>query len=174
MVQLIDHSSINRAGFGQAQMKGFLAGWLNLLRRRPNDLLSFRGVQHILRLYNRIDRGLQYIDLDLIVGSVGRTHDFSRGFYPRDSVSEARWESVNRLFYSAGLPPIEVYKVSDVYFVVDGHHRVSVCRSNETEFIEAYVTEFHSPISINNYDDLNSISNKLRQLRKSSTHLVLT
>lgn len=174
MAQLYDFSTINRTSFGQAQAKGMWAKWINLLKRQPNELLSFRDVQHILRLYTKIEKGLQYIELDQIVGSVGRTQDFSRDFYPRASVSEGRWESVNRLFYGTGLPPIELYKVSDVYFVLDGHHRVSVCRSYGTGFIEAYVTEFHSPISINNQDDLTSISRKLRQSRKSGTHLVLT
>lgn len=174
MIHQFDLTRVKRAKFGQAQFKGIWAKWVNKMRGRPNDLLSFQDMQNTMRLYSRIDRNLQYIELDQIVGSVGRTHDFSREFYPRDSVSEARWESVNRLFYGAGLPPIEVYKVSNIYFVLDGHHRVSVCRSYKTEFIEAYVTEFHSPISINNNDDLNSISSKLRQSRRSGTHLVLT
>ncbi|MCB0166571.1 MAG: hypothetical protein KDI79_20250 [Anaerolineae bacterium] len=174
MVQLYDYSKINRSSFGQAQVKGTWVKWINVLKRRPNDLLSFQDVQNTVRLSTRIERGLQYIELDQIVGSVGRTHDFSRDFYPRDSVAETRWESVNRLFYGVGLSPIEVYKVSNIYFVLDGHHRVSVCRSNRTGFIEAYVTEFHSPISINNYDDLNSISSRLRQSRKSATYPALT
>lgn len=174
MIQQFDLTRVKRANFGQAQFKGGWAKWVNRVKGRPNDLLSFQDVKDTMRLYNRIDKGLQYIELDQIVGSVGRTHDFSREFYPRDSVSEARWERVSRLFYEAGLPPIEVYKVSNIYFVLDGHHRVSVCRSYKTEFIEAYVTEFHSPISINNNDDLNSISCRLRQSRRSGTHLVLT
>jgi hypothetical protein len=45
-----------------------------------------------------------------------------------------------------GYPPIEVYKVGDVYFVRDGNHRVSVARANGLTTIEAYVTEIPTEI----------------------------
>ena len=40
-----------------------------------------------------------------------------------------------------GVPPIEVYKLGEVYFVADGNHRVSVARANGFKDIDAYVTE---------------------------------
>jgi ParB-like chromosome segregation protein Spo0J len=41
-----------------------------------------------------------------------------------------------------GFPPIEVYKVGNDYFILDGHHRASVARYLGNRFIEAYVTEW--------------------------------
>ena len=40
------------------------------------------------------------------------------------------------------LPPVSLYKVGGFYFVLDGHHRVSVARFHGVEWIDAYVTEF--------------------------------
>lgn len=170
MVQLYDLSNIKLSTFGQVRAKGLRSQWLNLLQGRPNELLPFRDVQHNLRLYNKIYNGLQTIRLDQIIGSVGRVQDFSREFYPRHRALEGRWENVNRLFLGTGLYPIEVYKVSNIYFVLDGHHRVSVCRNYEVKFIEAYVTEFYSPIPLNKNDNFKTIHSKLR---KSKTHLFL-
>ena len=40
------------------------------------------------------------------------------------------------------MPPIEVYRIGELHFVKDGHHRVSVgCTHSVTRDIEAYVTE---------------------------------
>ena len=39
------------------------------------------------------------------------------------------------------MPPIDVYRVGDLHFVRDGHHRVSVARAQGLATIEAYVTE---------------------------------
>src|SRR5438045_9127127 len=45
-----------------------------------------------------------------------------------------------------GFPPIDVYKVGDVYFVIDGNHRVSVARQLGAKTIEAYVTELPTSV----------------------------
>lgn len=46
----------------------------------------------------------------------------------------------------ASLPPIEVYQVGDVYFVLDGNHRVSIARQEGVEFIDAHVIEMKTPV----------------------------
>ena len=48
----------------------------------------------------------------------------------------------------AWVPPVVLYKVGDVYFVVDGHHRVSVARQQGQEFIEAEVRECKVKVSV--------------------------
>jgi hypothetical protein len=45
------------------------------------------------------------------------------------------------------LPPIELYKIGDVYFVVDGNHRVSVAHVQGQEYIDAEVTEIDLPMT---------------------------
>ncbi len=112
------------------------------LTGQPTELLSFEQVRESLRGISGLPRGLQEIPLDAIVGSVGRYADFSRTFLPLDDSQGQRWARVKAMSESlTGLPPIEVYKIGDAFFVRDGHHRVSVARSLGAKSIEGYVTE---------------------------------
>jgi hypothetical protein len=84
-----------------------------------------------------------------IVGSVGRYQDFTRSFLPKRSVNRDRWKRINALARGqAGFPPIEVYKVGDAYFVIDGNHRVSVARQLNMPTIEAYVRELDTNVEV--------------------------
>ena len=78
-----------------------------------------------------------------IGGSVGRCSEFDRDFMPaKESVGE-RWKRVDRAFHRGEeLPPVSLYKVGGFYFILDGHHRVSVAHYHGVEWIDAYVTEF--------------------------------
>lgn len=116
---------------------------LRLVQGRPLDLLPFEAVKEKLHLKQIVDRGVIEVPLDRIVGSVGREHAFNRAFLPRDESLRSRWEEVKDLAEGqSGFPPVELYYVNDVYFVVDGHHRVSVARSLDAPTIEARVKEF--------------------------------
>jgi hypothetical protein len=73
-------------------------------------------------------------------------------------MDEQRWRRVDTIAHNRqGFPPIEVYKVGDVYFVRDGNHRVSVARMHGAQTIEAYVIEYETPVSIDNWDDMDAI-----------------
>jgi hypothetical protein len=84
---------------------------------------------------------LHEIPLNEIVGSLGRHTDFNRQFLPRKDSQAGRWARVRMAYDHSGLPPIEVYKLGEIYFVADGHHRVSVARQLGARYIEAYVIE---------------------------------
>ena len=43
------------------------------------------------------------------------------------------------------MPPIDVYRIGELHFVRDGHHRVSVARALGRADIDAYVTEVQHP-----------------------------
>jgi len=58
---------------------------------------------------------------------------------------------------SGQLRPIQVYKIGEVYFVLDGNHRVSVARERGVSEIPAYVTEIHTKININPETDLDDL-----------------
>jgi hypothetical protein len=89
-------------------------------------------------------RGLQTVRIDQIVGSMDRFQDFDRTYFPRKRFTAGRWQNVDRSYYQdVRLPPIQLYKVGDVYFVKDGNHRVSVAREKGQEFIDAEVIEGH-------------------------------
>jgi len=114
------------------------------------QLLSYEDVAEKLKLHARTDRGVQHIPLDAIVGSVGRNTEFTRTFLPRRAGDQQRWANVKAAFMEngAGLPPIEVYKVGEVYFVVDGNHRVSIAKQEKFTTIEARVIEFKTDIKL--------------------------
>ena len=77
-----------------------------------------------------------------IVGSVDRTADFDRRFRPTSNRLRERWQGINLAQRSGrGMPPIAVYRVGDLHFVRDGHHRVSVALALGHTVIEANVTE---------------------------------
>jgi hypothetical protein len=92
--------------------------------------------------------GLQLIRLDSIVGSVDRGRDFDRWFRPRSSRVRERWERL-ALAQRRGesIPPIQVYRVGELHFVVDGHHRVSVAHALGLATIDAYVTEVRTRLT---------------------------
>lgn len=136
----------SREIWNQARRKAFwqrVSGTLGI-GKGYEPLVSFDDVQQKLRLNQHAYRGLQQVPLAQIIGSVGRYHDFTRTFLPLTESDSARWRRVAELQMEAGLPPIDLYKVGDAYFVRDGNHRVSVARQLGMETIEAYVWEYET------------------------------
>lgn len=129
----------------RAAMEDLLARWQG---KSPN-LLSFEEVRRKLRATDMAERGLQEIPLAAIIGTTGRYAEFTRTFLPRQGVDEERWAGVKQaVTEAAGLPPIQVYKIGDAYFVRDGHHRISVARELGAESISAYVTEVQTRVPL--------------------------
>ena len=143
--------------FEQAHRRAFMQHALAMVRYEPADLLPFELVREKLHLNNKYYLGLQEIPLAQIVGSVGRYEDFTRTFMPRKSNSRRRWEKIDSLADSGGWPPIELYKVSDTYFVRDGNHRVSVAQQLGVDTIEAYVWEYPTRVPLEADDDLEDL-----------------
>ncbi|MCE7008430.1 chromosome partitioning protein ParB [Kibdelosporangium philippinense] len=130
------------------QVLSRLAAWL---RREPDDvniMLPFDEVVGALGRTGERRLGSQVIRLDSIVGSMDRTRDFDRRFRPTSGRLRERWERLARAQRRGEpIPPIEVYRVGDLHFVSDGHHRVSVAIALGQDTIEAYVTEVRTKIS---------------------------
>ena len=139
--------------FKQARRRAALQQVLARLTGKSTELLAYEDVRKKLRGTNTVPRGLQEIPVDAIVGSVGRYQDFTRTFLPRQQSDEQRWARVKAAATTIGLPPIEVYQVGDAYFVIDGHHRVSVARQLGTPTIPAYVTEVRTRVPLSASDD---------------------
>ena len=131
--------------FTRARRAHILSDLGRRLRREPDDvalILPFEEVVEALGRTGERERGLQIIKLDAIVGTVDRTQDFDRSFRPLTTRSRMRWERIAAASRRGeSLPPISVYEISGLYFVRDGHHRVSVARSLGRVDIDAYVTE---------------------------------
>ena len=146
--------------FARMKEKPFWEGWRKFFTRQPDTLLSFSAAEKILNLQLSQDMGIQKIAIDDIVGSLGRFNEFDRTFKPKHAFTEDRLRRVAESFYQRGFDPIEVFKVSNVYFVVDGNHRVSVSRALNIKSIVAHVYEFETKITLDKNDDLNSIYTK--------------
>ena len=135
--------------FRQARQRAAIKEIMARLRGEPTQLLSYEEVRKRLRAQSGIPRGLREIPLNAIIGSVNRYNDFNRDFLPRSNVQAGRWARVEIATASAaGVPPIEVYQIGEVYFVKDGNHRVSVARQFGSPAIQAYVTEIRSRVPL--------------------------
>ena len=90
------------------------------------------------------------ITLDSIVGTVDRAREFDRRFRPTSQRVRPRWERIAAAQRRGeGMPPIDVYRIGDMHFVKDGHHRVSVARALGHNDINAYVTEVLTQVGAN-------------------------
>jgi hypothetical protein len=118
-----------RADFSRARFKAFLNRAFAAISGQPTTLLSYDEIKQSLHIGGPIYRGVHTVRVDQIVGSLNRYHEFDRAFLPADDQLAARWQNIDSAFYQdISLPPVVLYKVGQVYFVVDGHHRVSVAR----------------------------------------------
>jgi hypothetical protein len=111
-------------------------------------ILPFEEVVAELGRTGEHEAGLQTVPLDKIVGTVGREGGgFDRQFRPTSSQVRGRWERIaGAMRRGESLPPVALYRVGDVYFVRDGHHRVSVARALGREDIDALVTEVRTRV----------------------------
>jgi hypothetical protein len=129
------------------QVLSRLAAWL---RREPDDINEILPFDEVVAALGRTGErrlGLQVVPVDAIVGSVDRTRDFDRWFRPRSQRTRERWERLARAQRRGeAIPPIDTYKVGELYFVRDGHHRVSVAHALRLRSIDAFVTEIATKI----------------------------
>jgi hypothetical protein len=88
------------------------------------------------------DLGEQRVDLDSIIGSVDRETGFDRLFRPTSGEPWKRFEQINTaLRRGEAMPPVELYRLGEAHFVIDGHHRVAVARAMGEKDITAHVIE---------------------------------
>jgi hypothetical protein len=133
-----------QSDFSRSRRQRALARLSARLRRQDdvNHILPFEEVVQALGRTGERRLGEQIIELDSIVGTVDRSRDFDRAFRPTSPRVRERWQRIN-LAQRKGeaMPPIDVYRIGELHFVKDGHHRVSVARALGHTNISAYVTE---------------------------------
>jgi dienelactone hydrolase len=134
----------------RARRRAFVQDVLSAFTQRQADLLPFDQVRASLHLNNARYLGLQDVPVDQIVGSVGRHQDFTRAFLPRAGIARERWLEIARLtaIIDGNLPPVELYKVGQLYFVRDGNHRVSAARQQQRLCVEALVWEYETRVAL--------------------------
>jgi hypothetical protein len=114
-----------------------------VLRRSVRDrVLPFEEAKSALTRWSQVYRGMRTVEVEKIVGSVGRCRDFDESFLPVKVTMSQRWGRVDRAYHQGvELPAVSLYKIGDTYFVRDGNHRVSVARYHGAAAIDAEVVE---------------------------------
>jgi hypothetical protein len=134
-------TSYASAMYASARRAGRLRRICAKLQRQSRRLLDLNTVAGIGTVGDRQAAGIQTVPIRQIQGSEGRCDDFDVAFRPLKQHTEDRWISVARAHLRGiGLPPVELIRVGEVYFVRDGHHRISVAAALGQQEIDAVVT----------------------------------
>jgi hypothetical protein len=129
--------------FQRALQKGRMESFFGRITGHPNHLKAFDRVKTELNLVTRMFKGREEIPLKQIVGSVDKYELFTRSLMPVSARLKDRWITIYNLAEGPrGFPPIDVYRVGEGYFILDGHHRASVSRFLGNQLIEANVIEW--------------------------------
>ncbi|MBL8116161.1 MAG: ParB N-terminal domain-containing protein [Anaerolineae bacterium] len=135
-------SKLAREDFERARRRAIFRHIVAFILRRPNRLVSLNAMLETNELVNQRSLGVRTVPVNQIVGTLSRTHGFDKIFMPDDPFTEQRWISVMKASYRGiALPPISLLKVGERYYVVDGHHRISVARAVGQTYMDAEVTE---------------------------------
>jgi len=132
--------------FNRSRFQGKVWRFWQRIRNHPIHILSLSD----LKLGNSFEKGFDCVSIDQIVGSVSRCEDFDAHFAPIKERSNQRWARIARLFFlGEAIEAVELIQVSDRYFVLDGHHRISVAKALGRKFIDSHVTvlQFQEQIS---------------------------
>jgi len=111
------------------------------LTGRTQELLSLKQIRAVCAIEAESDAGIRTVPIRQICGSEGRSRYFDRDFNPLYDQARGRWLSIARVRQQGrDLPPVVLVQVGDIFFVRDGHHRISVARALGQLNIEARVT----------------------------------
>jgi hypothetical protein len=141
---------LDEAGYGvrsalplyqRARRRSVIGRLWSALTGRSRRLFDLDVVERAHSVRGRRHAGTRAVSLDCIRGSEGRCRDFDNAFYPLQSHDRDRWLSVAAAsLVGIALPPVELIQVGKVYFVRDGHHRISVARMRGQRAVDAIVT----------------------------------
>ena len=131
--------------FLRARRRAALGAMVARLRGEPDDvrhILPYEEVVAALGYVSEHAAGQHVVPLDAIVGTVDRGRDFDRSFRPTTGRVRSRWEHIAAAMRRGeAMPPVDLVRIGQIYFVRDGHHRISVARALGRTDIDAYVTE---------------------------------
>ena len=127
--------------YARARDRGLWGQAWSLLTGHSRCLLTLAEIEATCTIHVYPSAGIQTVPLSQIRGSQGRSDDFDRDFNPLQEHNKARWLNIAAARRRGKvLPPVELIQIGDIYFVLDGHHRISVARAFGQESIDAAVT----------------------------------
>jgi hypothetical protein len=120
-------------------------GWMHRLwarvTRRQARLLDLDETLKSGEITGSRYGGLQPVGIAEIHGTQGKGDAFDDSFFPTGTLTRSRWLSIAKAKLSGKeLPPVDLVMVNGVYYVRDGHHRISVSRTLGQDYIDAEVT----------------------------------
>jgi hypothetical protein len=134
-----------QSDFSRARRGAALNRLTSRLRGQAGDVSVLLPLEEVIAALGKVGEryiGLETIHLNSVVGTVDRSDEFDRDFRPRSPRVRQRWQRINEAQRrGTGMPPIKVFRIGDMHFVEDGHHRVSVACYLRLDVIEAYVTQ---------------------------------
>jgi hypothetical protein len=143
--------------FEDAWRRGQMNRFWKRLTGKQKMLLPFASIHSGLLHPSGFNQGIQEIPIKKIQGSLAQAPEFDRDFRPLHKNQRQRWANVWVLHMQKGWKPILVHKIDGIYFVEDGHHRISVARNLGLETIEASVIAYPGSIALNPNDSLEDI-----------------
>ena len=144
--------------FDRARNQAIWQQALGFLQRKNYNLIDYDEVRKRLAKTVNALPVQKDIPIDAIVGSVSRNNDFTRTFLPKMDYDKNRWVNVRLANESMeGVPPIDVYQIGEVYFVLDGHHRISVMKSYGAQYINANVRIINTEVPLKPTDSPDEI-----------------
>ncbi len=114
-------------------------------RRRIDSQMvkSFADAQQNEQAFETVERGIQRIGLDRIVGSVGRYKDFDAHFRPKQHLATERYQKIKQTLQNGReLPPVKLYQIKDKFYALDGNHRIAAAKELNHTDIRADIIEF--------------------------------
>ena len=111
-----------------------------LFQKDAKPLFVLEDVMKCESASNRHYAGSAAVPLSSVQGTIDRDGDFDRDFRPIQRATELRWQRVaTAMLRGVELPPVELVKLGGIYFVKDGHHRISVSKVLGYSYIDAVV-----------------------------------
>ncbi len=130
--------------FGRALFRAKLRHWWGQISGKPCELLFLGDVPDEKSPYiTKIDKT---VPLSLIKGTAGRPDRFDCRFRPRQERDRGRWTGLAAAMIQGNtvFPRVELVEVDEIYYVLDGHHRISVASSLGKLFIDATVIQWNT------------------------------
>jgi hypothetical protein len=130
--------------FDRLHQRGLWSRTWTTLTGKSNQLMRLDEFSRHKEVINRSHAGIQVIPIEHIRGTEGRDADFDAQFRPLSAHNRERWAGIAKARNNdVALPAVELVEVDSVYFIRDGHHRISVAKSMGQMEIEAAVTRWH-------------------------------
>ncbi|MFO7749456.1 MAG: Lrp/AsnC ligand binding domain-containing protein [Desulfobacteraceae bacterium] len=112
---------------------------------QESHVTSFNEQQEANEEVRFINHGENYVELDRIIGSVGKYYDFDSRFRPKKQISGKRFTEIKKAIrHGTPLPPVQLYQIRRDFYVLDGNHRVAAAKELGQSKIRASIIELCS------------------------------